>query len=41
MVGMCVAKKIPIVMLLSGGYQLINARIIADSIKNLIKKFNH
>ncbi len=33
-------KSIPILMVLSGGYQKINALVIADSIENLIKKFN-
>ncbi len=33
------AKKIPIVMLLSGGYQRTNAQVIADSILNLKQKF--
>ncbi len=32
-------RHIPILMLLSGGYQLGNARVIADSIKNLFEKF--
>jgi len=32
-------KKIPVVMLLSGGYQQSNARVIADSIVNLNQKF--
>jgi len=27
-------------MILSGGYQLVNAEIIADSIENLLKKFS-
>jgi histone deacetylase 11 len=31
--------KIPIVMLMSGGYQFSNAPVIADSIENLIKRF--
>lgn len=31
--------KVPIVMLLSGGYQRTNAPVIADSIENLISKF--
>ncbi len=39
MIGLCLKKKVPVVMLLSGGYQLINAEIIADSLENLIKKF--
>uniref|UniRef100_A0A6B2L653 histone deacetylase n=1 Tax=Arcella intermedia TaxID=1963864 RepID=A0A6B2L653_9EUKA len=33
-------NKAPIAMLLSGGYQQCNARVIADSIINLHKKFN-
>ena len=36
---MCVRRKIPVVMVLSGGYQLVNAQIIADSIENLTKRF--
>ena len=32
--------KVPIVMLLSGGYQITNAPVIADSIENLISKFD-
>ena len=32
--------KVPIVMLLSGGYQLSNAPVIARSINNLVHKFN-
>jgi len=31
--------KVPIVMLLSGGYQQSNAPVIADSIENLVNKF--
>lgn len=31
--------KIPIVMVLSGGYQMSNAPVIADSIENLIHRF--
>lgn len=30
---------VPVVMVLSGGYQLTNAPVIADSIKNLVEKF--
>jgi len=37
---MCIDNKIPVVMLLSGGYQSTNADIIADSISNLMNKFN-
>ena len=36
----CFKAKVPIVMVLSGGYQLSNAPVIADSIRNLISKFN-
>ena len=32
--------KVPIVMLLSGGYQKTNAPCIAMSIKNLVDRFN-
>lgn len=32
MVRMCMERKIPITMVLSGGYQKINAKVIADSI---------
>ena len=39
MVEMCTRRKVPMVMILSGGYQKINAEIIADSIENLLKKF--
>ena len=38
MVRMCMARKIPMTMLLSGGYQKINAKVIADSIENLLSK---
>jgi hypothetical protein len=31
--------KVPIVMLLSGGYQMANAPVIADSIENLVSEF--
>lgn len=31
--------KIPIVMVLSGGYQMENAPVIADSIENIVNKF--
>lgn len=37
---MCLRNNIPICMILSGGYQLINAKVIADSIKNLYNKFD-
>jgi acetoin utilization deacetylase AcuC-like enzyme len=33
-------RKIPVVMVLSGGYQLNNAGVIADSLTNVIKKCN-
>ena len=33
-------NKIPILMVLSGGYQLQNAPTIAESLTNLIEKFN-
>ena len=32
--------KIPIAMVLSGGYQKSNAPVIADSIQNLFSRFN-
>ena len=32
--------KVPILMVLSGGYQMSNAPVIADSIRNLCEKFN-
>jgi len=35
-----ISRNIPIVMVLSGGYQKSNARIIADSIINLHNRFN-
>ena len=31
--------KVPIAMVLSGGYQLTNAPVIADSIENLVHRF--
>jgi histone deacetylase 11 len=31
--------KVPIVMVLSGGYQMANAPVIADSIENLVNSF--
>ena len=31
----CLQRKIPILMVLSGGYQKCNAPCIADSLKNL------
>ena len=36
----CLRNKIPIVMILSGGYQMTNAPVIADSIRNLINRFD-
>lgn len=33
-------NKVPIVMLLSGGYQISNAPVIAESIRNLCKRFD-
>jgi len=35
-----IRRNVPIVMLLSGGYQPINAKVIADSIQNLIQSFS-
>lgn len=35
-----ISRKTPIVMVLSGGYQQSNARVIAESIGNLQQKFN-
>ena len=32
MIRICLEKKVPVVMVLSGGYQKTNAKIIADSI---------
>jgi len=32
--------KIPVLMVLSGGYQSTNAEVIADSVDNIVKKFN-
>lgn len=37
---MCISRRIPIVMVLSGGYQKINAEVIAFSIQNIYSKFN-
>lgn len=37
--GRCLERKIPVVYLLSGGYQKNNAAIIADSVHELHKKF--
>ena len=39
MLQICTKRKIPMVMILSGGYQKINAEIIAESIENMLKKF--
>lgn len=36
---MALDRKVPIVMLLSGGYQTTNAPNIADSIENIVTKF--
>lgn len=36
---MATDRKIPVVMLTSGGYLPKSAKVIADSITNLIKKF--
>lgn len=33
---MCVDRKIPVSMFLSGGYQKVNAEVIANSIQNLM-----
>ena len=33
-------NKVPVLMVLSGGYQMSNAPVIADSIRNLCNKFN-
>ena len=37
---MCIRNHIPVVMVLSGGYQTINAKVIANSIKNLYRRQN-
>jgi histone deacetylase 11 len=34
-----ISHKIPILMVLSGGYQSSNAPVIANSVENLLKKF--
>jgi histone deacetylase 11 len=39
MIEICRRRKIPVVMVLSGGYQLVNAEIIAESIENLLARF--
>ena len=39
-IGMCTRRKVPVAMILSGGYQLVNAEIIANSIENLFNKFS-
>jgi histone deacetylase 11 len=39
-IGMCRSRGIPVVMLLSGGYQPTNADIIAESLANLLQKFH-
>lgn len=38
--GLAIEQKIPILMVLSGGYQKSNAPVIADSIENLFHKFD-
>jgi histone deacetylase 11 len=38
-VGMCRERGVPVVMLLSGGYQHSNAEVIADSLANLVSKW--
>lgn len=35
-----IERNIPIAMVLSGGYQEINSTVIADSIENLVNRFN-
>ena len=35
----CMNQKIPVMMILSGGYQQVNAEVIANSIENLYEKF--
>ena len=40
MMQMCIRRKVPIVMILSGGFQKLCAQITADSIENLLKKFD-
>jgi hypothetical protein len=37
---LAIENKIPILMVMSGGYQKTNAPVIADSIKNLFSTFN-
>ncbi len=39
-IGLCLKRKIPVVMLMSGGYQKINAEVIAHSIENLLRKYD-
>ena len=36
----CLERNIPILMVLSGGYQMCNAPCIADSLKNLADTFD-
>ena len=37
----CLSRnKVPVVMLMSGGYQMNNAEVIADSIGHIISKYN-
>jgi hypothetical protein len=37
---MCIRNRVPVVMVLSGGYQVVNSKVIANSIKNLYEKFD-
>ena len=39
-VGMCRERGVPVAMVLSGGYQQVNAEVIADSLENLVRKFS-
>lgn len=36
----CFSRKVPIVMVLSGGYSKENYKVIAESIENLLKVFS-
>lgn len=40
-VNLGVNHRIPVVMLLSGGYQKTNAAVIAESIKNLTERYGY
>lgn len=40
LIRICTKRRVPVVMLLSGGYQKVNAEIIADSLENLVKQFS-